>query len=364
MAGVTVEVLHACITNARDFAPEKVRRASDYHDEFMAEWFEEVLEPGLELPFGFPWKIRPAETTVWTGIEKSGKSTMLSFILMALMAQGERALIGSFEVRPRKTLKKFSRQALGRLVYNHKTVAQFSTDQARAEYEAKARQDAEATLDWLDHGIWIYDHVGIASWREVLEDMRWARRRFGITQFVLDNFMRLGIVKDDYAQQADAMACICGFAQDTDTHVHVVVHQNKSEGHKGDRGKRSVAGAFEIIANAHNIVEVTRDEVKGKKMSELFQKLENQQIEQEEFAKEKTRLDTMPDGCFILHAQRDGELQNGSKYLWFLWESQQYSDRPPTDSRHRPWQFVETAAEIAARVRANELPTNEEIIEL
>lgn len=357
VARIGSEIMRACLDQARDFAPDKVRRAKDYLAEFMDAWFEQVLEPGLELPFRFPWRIRPAETTVWTGIEKSGKTTMLSFILMALLAQGERALVASFEVRPVKSLKKYSRQAFGDLIYDREKLKVWQLPGEREAYQEKAKVDAREVLAWLDRGLWLYDHVGIARWPEVLDDFRWACRRYGIRQFVIDNFMRLGIAKDDYAQQADCMTAIAGLAQELDAHIHVVVHQNKQEGHKGPGGKRTVSGAYEIIANAHNIVEVQRDERKGQRVKEIFQEREFGRLSEEEFKAEKAKLDETPDGKFILHAQRDGEEQNGSKYLWFLWRSQQYTERPPGHSEHGPVRFIDSAREDAARARQNELPT-------
>lgn len=357
MDSLKVELMKLCLEQARDFAPEKVRRAREYLEDYLASWFDQLLESGLELPFKFPWRIRPAETTVWTGIEKSGKTTMLSFILMALLAQGERALVASFEVRPVKTLKKYSRQAFGGLIYDREKLKLWLTEAEKEVYQRQARADAIETLAWLDQGVWLYDHVGIAHWKDVLDDMRWARRRHGITQFVLDNFMRLGIAKDDYAQQADAMTAIAGLAQELDAHIHVVVHQNKQEGHKGPSGKRSVSGAFEIIANAHNIVEVQRDERKGQRIKEIFQEREFGRLTEEEFKAEKAKLDETPDGKFILHAQRDGEEQNGSKYLWFLWKSQQYTDHPPSHSQHSPVRFIDSAREVAAQAKQTELPT-------
>jgi hypothetical protein len=195
----------------------------------------------------------------------------------------------------------------------------------------------------------------------VLDDMRWARRRHGITQFVLDNFMRLGIAKDDYAQQADCMTAITALAMELEVHVHIVVHQNKSEGSKSQSGKRSVAGAFEILANTHNVVEVQRDERKAQKVSDLFQELETGNTSQEDFKARKAELDGLPDGKFILHCQRDGEEQNGSKYLWFLWESQQYADKPPGSREHSSIRFVAQAKREEEKTKRLELPTNEEL---
>jgi twinkle protein len=359
-AGVSQADIRGCFDGARDFAPKKVRRVMEYEDEFLQAWFDQVLEQGLELPFGFPWRVRSGETTVWTGIEKSGKTTMLSFILMNLLKQGERALVAAFEVRPVKTLKKYSRQAFGALIFDHKEENKLSRPEDKLAYRASSKVNALDTLRWLDKGLWVYDHTGIAHWRDVLEDFRWARRRHGITQFVLDNFMRLGVAKDDYAQQADCMMAIAALAMDLNVHIHVVVHQNKAEGQKGFSGKRSVSGAFEIIANAHNIVEVQRDETKGKAVSELWQKKDLNQIPDAEFDEGIKKWDATPDGKFILHAQRDGEEQNGSRYLYFLWKSQQYVSWPKTDSRSHATNFVKDAKNRELKDN-NDLPSSDDM---
>jgi twinkle protein len=363
MAGVSAEIILACLDGARDFAPEKVKSAEWFREQFMAEWFDKELEPGLELPFGFPWKIRPGELTVWTGIEKSGKTTLLAFILVHLMNLGEKVMVASMEVKPVKTLKKISRQAWGGLLKDEKLLEKCGTEEELSSYIESCRGQAEQCFAWFAPNLWLYDHVGIARWRDLADDIRWARRRHGITQFVIDNFMRLGIAKDDYAQQADAITFFAGLAMELDVHIHVVVHQNKSEGRKEQAGKRSVAGAFEIIANAHNIVEVQRDDGKAQKLDELWQSKNNGLIEVAEFSAKLADLEKVPDGKFVLRAQRDGETQDASKYLWFLWQAQQYVDVPPGHSDH-------TARRYAVVVKPKphypekdglELPTNEEL---
>lgn len=163
--------------------------------------------------------------------------------------------------------------------------------------------------------------------------------------------MRLGFVKDDYVQQAERITTLSALAMKLEVHIHLVVRQNKSEGHKGQAGgKRSVSGTFEIIANAHNIVEVQRDVNKGEKVSEVFQDHKIGRINDEEKAQRLKALNEVPDGKFILHAQREGEQQNASKYLWFLWECQQYVSHPKGHPNHKPWRFVDEAASDPAPV--------------
>lgn len=375
-AGVAAALMEGCVAGAMDFAPEKVVSAETWRSAFMARLFEHPGERGLVLPWDFPFRIRLGEMTVWSGIEGSGKSTVLNFVVVCLMAQGERALLASLEVKPVESLENMARQVFGGLLYDKRMLKRIDERERTAEgvkealgnYQEVCRGNATAVYDWLAPKLWIYNHVGIGQWRDLLEDMRWARRRHGITQFVVDNFMRLGIVKDDYAQQAEAITAFAAAALELDCHIHVVVHQNKSEGAKGGAsasGKRTVSGAFEIIANAHNIVEVQRDVRKGEKTSEAFERHKIGAISDVELSNELAGLGKIPDGKFILHKSRNGERQNGAKYLWFLWEAKQYADRPPEHALHAPISFLRQGKQPdlpgSSPDGAKELPTTEDL---
>jgi twinkle protein len=339
MAGTAPEVFLKCLDSARDFAPEKVRNAADFADEFERAWTHEEFESGIELPWEVPVRIRSSELTVWTGVTGSGKSTLIQYLMTWLMAHGERTLVASLETKASRTLKKMSRQAWGGLLIPHGALKKCESPIERAQLLAGTKQDRDRTLAWMGRKLWVYNHAGIVKWRELRDDMRWARRRHGITQFVIDNFMRLGIPKDDYAQQADAITAMAADAQDLDVHIHAIVHQNKSD----RSGKLSISGAQEIIGNAHNIMEVWRNEEKGQKLSDLWGKRKLGQMDEEQFNEKREVLERQCDGKFIWRKQRDAEgdnTQDGSKMLWYLWQSQQYVDHPPGHHLHREWKFV------------------------
>jgi twinkle protein len=339
MAGTPPEEFLKCLDTARDFAPDKVRNAADFADEFERAWTNEEFEAGIELPWDVPVRIRPSELTVWTGVTGSGKSTLIQYVMTWLMAHGERALIASLETKAARTLKKMSQQAWGGLLIPRGQLKECKSRADRAELMARTKPDRDRTLTWLGRNLWIYNHAGIVKWRELRDDMRWARRRHGITQFVIDNFMRLGIPKDDYAQQADAITAMASDAQDLEVHIHAIVHQNKSD----RTGKLSISGAQEIIGNAHNIMEVWRNEEKGQKLSDLWGKRKSGQMDEAEFNEKRVPLEKQCDGKFIWRKQRDAEgenTQDGSKMLWFLWQSQQYVDHPPGHINHRELDFV------------------------
>ena len=329
------------VEQARDFAPERIKRAGSYRDALHQLWFGEDSEKGMKLPIEVPFRIRRGETTVWTGHTGSGKTTFLQFVMAGLMSQGERVLIASMETKGVRTVDKLVRQVWGRHIYSAEREKYFRERGATAEelenFRAACVEDGDEVLNWLDGRCWLYDHAGIANWRQLIEAFRWARHRLGINHFVVDNFMRIGIVKDDYAQQAQAVTEFAGLGMELDAHIHLVVHRKKETG-RGGGSTRDVGGAQEISGNAFNFVEIERDEQKGHRISELL--AQEAELGAEEYQRRKQELAQEADGKFILRKQREGEVQDFSKYLYFMWQGQQYSDHAPGHEQHRPINFI------------------------
>lgn len=363
LAGVAPEAMRACLDNARDFAPDKVVSAVSLEADFLKWVFEREEAAGVSLPFNFPLRFRDGETTLWLGIEKSGKTTLLNFATVAAIGQGARCLVCSFEVPWPDTNDKLCRQAFGGLYFDKRGLKKCETEDQRAAYLENARAQTLEAHRWLAGNLWYYAHVGIGNWRLLMEDIRWARRRLGITWVQIDNFMRLGILKDDYAQQAEAIIALVSMAMEEGIHLHVVLHQNKSEGKKGSEGgKRTASGAHELLGNPHNIVEVTRDAKKAQEVEELWEKKKTGEITPDAFAKALGELNLKPDGAFTLHAQRNADVaaegkQDGRRYLWFLWEAQQYVTVPPGHAEHHSIRY----SREQKLDTQDDLPTDEEL---
>ena len=55
--------------------------------------------------------------------------------------------------------------------------------------------------------------MGSANTAEMIETFRYAARRYGVKQFVVDSLAKLGMAEDDYNGQKQAMESIVGFAR-------------------------------------------------------------------------------------------------------------------------------------------------------
>jgi twinkle protein len=266
-----------------DTQQHNVRPASDW----LAETIDSFYLPSNTAPVPtMLWaktkdkvKFRPGEVSVWAGVNGHGKSMFLSQVSLDLCWQSERVMIASFEMRPVKQMHRMSRQACA---------------------------DREPAIDllkrfhaWTDERLWLYDHVGAVEWRKVIAVMRYARKQFGITHFVVDSLMKCVKGEDDYNGQKDFVNELCAFAQAHNVHIHLVHHVRKGESEHKTPGKFDIKGAGAITDMVDNVFIVWR----------------NKQAEQSANGEATCIL-----SC---EKQRNGEFE-GKFGFWFDIDSQQY----------------------------------------
>ena len=245
-AGMTPQQIAECIEGAGYIAPDELRNAADFTDLVLAEFYPaDDASVGLMMPWlkaAGKLAVRPAELSIWTGINGHGKSQVLGQVLLHLMAQGERSCIFSGELKPQKLLWRLVRQMTA------------SRDPRPAEIRA--------CMAWLKERCWIIDSVGTVSHARVLEVFAYARKRYGATQFVIDSLMKCGIADDDYNGQKAFVDALCNFKMAHDCHIHLVAHSRKKQDETGAPGKMDIKGAGSIGDLADNLFSVWRNKKK------------------------------------------------------------------------------------------------------
>lgn len=255
-----------------------------------SEWTEEVIDrfhgQGSEVnwtPTGFSkmagsFDLRPGELTVWAGINKHGKTTFLSNIMLNVMEQGERVCVASMEMKPAETMAKMTRQAAG--------TGNPSIDFIRSFHR------------WTDDRLWVYDHIGRVEAKRMLALALYVRKEMGLNHLVIDSLMKCGIGVEDFTAQKDFVDGLSTLARDTGLHIHLVCHMRKGETEKTPPDKFAVKGAGEISDMPDNIVIVWKN-----------------------LRKEEGSSD--PDSYVRIAGQRHHPWE-GSFAFWFHKESQQF----------------------------------------
>jgi len=299
-------------------------------NEFNQAVLDEFYPPSGELPgFTLPWKMRKrpvkilrGEVSIWTGYNGHGKSLVLLLITLVAMTQGERVCIASFEIHPRKTLFRMVRQAIGK--------------------ELPEPAEITATLDWLGGKLWIFDRLGTSNTTRILEVFRYAYRRYGVQQFVIDSLMKCGIATDDYTQQKKFLDDLNDFANETGAHIHLVAHSRKSQDELTPPGKMDTKGTGDITDLASNGWSIWRNKIK---------ELDLAKIEAGEPIKlTRAEVEAMPDALLTCFKSRDDRNEEGKIALFFHKWSLQYHSRH--DSKPYEYCILDQAEDSLHRHKA------------
>ena len=298
--GITTAEIEKLIADAQSHDPSELKAPLGFNQAVIDEFYP----PAGELPgFTLPWKMRKrpvkflrGEVSLWTGINGHGKSLVLNQVAVSAMTQGERVCIASFEMHPRKTLSRLTRQALGK--------------------EMPERHEITSTLEWLGGKLWVFDLVGTANVTRILEVFRYAYQRYGVQQFIIDSLLKCGIPSDDYTAQKRLLDLLNDFVNETNSHVHLVAHARKSENELTPPGKMDVKGSGDIGDLSSNIWSVWRNRCKEEDLAKIE-------------AGESTRhtrdeIERMPDALLQCFKARDDRNEEGKIALFFHKWSLQY----------------------------------------
>jgi len=311
-AGISTKTIEEAFKAARTLDPEELKRASTFVEQVVNEFYP---LPGAIIGLSPPWEkshgkilFRPDELSVWTGINGHGKSQALGQIVLHAIKQNVRVCIASLELKPKRLLMRLTRQAAGLAL--------------------PTKEYIQAIHDWYGNSLWLFDLVGTAKSKRLLEVFRYARRRYGIDMFVIDSFMKLDIAEDDYKAQKSFMEEICDFKNEHNCHVHLVVHPRKSGDECSPPGKLDNKGTGAISDMADNCFCIWRNKAK-----EETKRLQSQNIPLDQKQQEQLK---QCDTLWICDKQRNGEWE-GKIGLWFDPGSLQYLNH----EKQRPVEFVE-----------------------
>jgi twinkle protein len=245
MDNVPAGEIAAALRDARTQDPNELRNASEFADAIWAEYNR--LDDGLLLPWRKTHdliKLRPGELSIWAGVNGHGKSSVVGHIVGQLAADGTRCCVASMEWRTALWLARMGRQIAG------------------CARPSKAFSDHIAAS--YRETLWTFDVAGSAKASRILEVFAYARRRYRIELFVVDNLTKCGFADDDYAGQKKFVEALADFARVNECHVMLVAHMRKSEGEEKPSGKMGVKGSGGITDMAATVVEVWRNKAREK----------------------------------------------------------------------------------------------------
>lgn len=304
LQGMSTAEIIGLVSKARTIDPSELRNASEYLDEVIAA-FNPTED---DIGFATPWdkcktlRFRRGEVTVIAGVNGHGKSEAAGHFTVDAISQGEKACVASMEFKPHKWISRLVRQACG--------VSQ------------PTNPFIETAMNWLAGGLWVFDVATTAKTDLLLEVFAYARKRYGITLFVIDNLSKLNIDLDDYNRQREFIDELTDFAKQHDVHVFLVAHMKKGEDDARPGGKFDVKGSGAITDLVDNVLVWWRNRVKEEKIRKGADGLELDE------------LDKQPDAVCRCEKQRNGDDEPRIN-LWWHPGSHQFLGSP--DGRPREY---------------------------
>lgn len=244
--GVSRAAVADAIRAARPRDPEELHGAGDYTEDVVALFTDTGPEVGIRTPWrkiGDSLVFRPGELSVIAGVNGHGKSQAVGFMAACAMRDGYKVCVASLEFRVKAWLQRIVRQI---------SATQTPTP-------AFVRHIA----DWLGDGrLWAFDAQGTANWARMIEVFRYARRRYAVDLFVIDNLTGLGIGEEDYQGQKAVTLALSNFARDENCHVWLVHHIRKGSSENDQPDKMDIKGSGAITDLASTVLTVWRNKPK------------------------------------------------------------------------------------------------------
>jgi twinkle protein len=277
---------------------QKVKGAGEFLDEIESE----IANPVVDVSQTMPWtkthsgfQFRAGEVTLYAGGNGGGKSMVTGQIAMGLIKQGQRVMIASFEMKPKRTLFRMLRQFAGENIDFPRYM-----DKARYLSNLIGRMRAFAHAN-----LWLYDQQGTVTAQQVIAVSRYSAVELGVQHIFIDSLMKCVSGEDDYNAQKAFVDELTSLARDHNVHIHLIHHIRKLQSEEIKPNKNDIKGSGSISDQVDNVLMVWRNKKK-------------------EHDAQNGSVDPMiPDAYLMCEKQRNGESEDWYS-LWYLKDSQQF----------------------------------------
>lgn len=291
--GLTKTEFDVFFAHAETLDPPELKAAGKFTDEVINAFYpKDKAALGFPMPFrAFKNNIafRPTELSVWCGINGHGKSQFLGQLMVNYLINGYRLFVASLELKASIFLQRLYRQISGK--------------------QLPTRAHIKKIADVCGNDLFIYNKTTTADITNLLEVFEYAYKRYGVTVFFIDSFMKCNVYKQKYDRQSPTkletlqdlfIQKLCDFKNLYNCHIHLVTHPRKAENERIIPNKLDVKGSGGITDLPDNCFTIWRN-------------------------KDKQSI-TESDATLTCWKQRNGNGWEGKAYLWFDPQSLQFLD--------------------------------------
>jgi twinkle protein len=297
------------LLNSEDINFEQYLKLTEAHMKvkdvsvFIDELKEDLANPIVIKKVGMPWsktinefEFKSGEVTLYAGSNGGGKSLITGQIALSLIKQDQKVCIMSFEMKPKRTIMRMTRQFSG-------------TDLDNPFLKNKLEinnQYLERLKKFSTGKLWLYDQQGTTSTTQVISVARYCAVELDITHIFIDSLMKCVAGEDDYNAQKSFVDELTALARDHNVHIHLIHHIRKLESEEKLPNKNDVKGTGAIADQVDNVLLMWRNKKKERMLRD------GEEIK-----------GVAADAILMCEKQRNGENEN-SYQLWYHKDSQQF----------------------------------------
>lgn len=162
------------------------------------------------------------DTSIWSGVNASGKSTILGQLCLNAINDGFKTIMYSGELQPHRVKNWLHLQAAGR---------QFTMPTEFENLYYVPENIGKYIDEWMKDKFFLYNNNYGSEYTQLIADLTERLSQGDIDMIVLDNIMTLDLDElafDNNAKQKSVIKSISELAKKYNTHIHIVAHPKKT----------------------------------------------------------------------------------------------------------------------------------------
>lgn len=192
--------------------------------------------------------------TIWTGGTNAGKTTVMTMITKQTIQQGERV----FYFNGEQTKDDFKNNLYKQTV-DRKDIYTKQYRNSNVFDSFVVEREVVKLNKMYDDTLFLYNNEAKRTIDFLLRAMEEVRTKYKVRVFMLDNFMQIDTTtSDEYREQKDIMEKLRTFAVNKNVHIHLVVHQKKTDKNNPRITIYDVFGSSNLVNKAYNVISIVR----------------------------------------------------------------------------------------------------------
>lgn len=162
------------------------------------------------------------QVSVWTGRQASGKSTLLSQLILYSVQRGHKVALWTAEMAQEEIRQWMMLQASGKA---------FTKQSQYNSYYYVPKHIKPKIEEWMRGKFFLYNNDYSANALNIIDKIRKVHAEHKVSQVWIDNLMMLDLEdldgKNELSQQKRLLKSLCDLAKELDCHIHLIAHPNK-----------------------------------------------------------------------------------------------------------------------------------------